>query len=199
MGSFFPVCAAVAAAGVIGVSSASAALITSGPVSIPVPRDFTGLGLNLVTGETSRVPSNQLVDFNVFDLNGEWRLAQLDNFAGGGIVAASTGAVATGGPPALLGVGDFVGPGLPLLQGGGLVTNGVFDGVQGAFLGIFFENEPTNTLHYGYVKITLPSVGDGVITEFGYESEPMTGFVIPSPGGAVLAAVAGVAAVRRRR
>jgi hypothetical protein len=182
------------AAGLWTVPTASAGVISSGPVNITIPRDFTGLGLNVITGEASRNPSDFNVDINFFELNGEWRFAQLDWFSGGGIVSDGVD-----GPPALLQEGDIIGPGSPLREGGSINSEGLFDDVEGAYLGFLFENEATNTLHYGWVQFTLPSVGDGVITAYAYQSTPMTQIVVPSPAGIALAGVAGLFAIRRRR
>ena len=150
-----------------------AQVVRSGPVDIPLLRDFTGTGLNVITGEANRVPSDRNVDINFFVLSDEWRLAQLDNFDGGGIVATEMD-----GPPAILEEGDVVGPGLPLRMGGGIRTGGRFDDVEGAYIGIYFENEATDTLHYGWVQVTLSSDRPGRILQYAYEATPDTPITI---------------------
>jgi hypothetical protein len=133
--------------GIAVVTAASPVLgevVDSGPVEITVVRDFTGITLNLVTGEVTRLTNNRDADIFFFELSDEWRFANLDNFVGGGIVAESET-----GPASLLEPGDFVGPGATLQQGGGVRSGFRFDDVEGAYLGLFFENEATGTLHYG--------------------------------------------------
>lgn len=169
------------------VSTSGATVIDSGPVNLPLVRDFTGNGLNLVTGETSRNPNDRDADIIIFELSGEWRFANLDSFVGGGIVVDEPGSLNA----VLLRPGDVVGPGLPLRPGGGIRTLGIFDDVEDAYIGVLFENEATSTLHYGWVEVFLPSVGNGEITRYAYESEPLTALTIPGGCAADLAAPKG--------
>ncbi len=148
-------------------------VVDSGEVEITVVRDFTGITLNLVTGEVTRQTNNQAADLFIFELSGEWRFANLDTVAGGGIVADTEL-----GPASLLERGDFVGPGQPLQSGGGVRSEFRFDDVENAYLGLLFENEGTGALHYGWVEMTLPSAGNGVITRYAYNSAPGEGLVI---------------------
>jgi len=105
-------------------------------------------------------------------------MANLDWFEGGGLIGNDAGDRAK-----LMQPGDVVEvrPDQPLLPGGGIRTFGDFDDVESAFVGLFFENEATGTLHHGWVQLTLPSSGNGVITRFAYESDPETPILIPSP------------------
>ncbi len=169
------------------VSGTGAEVIDSGPVNLPLVRDFTGNGLNIVTGATSRNPNDRDADIIIFELTGEWRFANLDSFVGGGIVVDEPGSLNA----VLLRPGDVVGPGLPLRQGGGIRTLGIFDEVEDAYIGVYFENEASDTLHYGWVEVFLPSVGDGEIRRYAYESQPMTAITIPGGCVADFAAPAG--------
>lgn len=175
-------------------NSAVAEIIDSGPVSLPLVRDFTGNGLDVVTGATSRNPNDQLADIIIFELNDEWRFANLDWLVGGGIVVQEQGSLNA----ELLLPGDFVGPDSPLRGGGGIRTLGIFDDVEDAYIGLYFENEATGNLHYGWVEVTLPSVGDGVITRYAYNSIPDTGLFVPEPSTLALLGCAALFAFRRR-
>lgn len=150
-------------------------IVDSGPVNITVVRNFTGINLNLVTGEVTQLTNNSDADVFIFELNNEWRFANLDRLEGGGIIAETEL-----GPALVLERGDFVGPGLAIQPGGGVRSDFNFDDVEGAYLGVLFENEATGTLHYGWVELTLPSSGDGVITRYAYNSTPGEGLVILS-------------------
>jgi len=168
---------AVAAAAVAG--TAAAEIVFSGPISVPIVPNFTGTSFNLLTGEPGEnPPQDDDADVIFFKLSGEWRLANLDWFEGGGLIGA-----ATGDRVKLLEPGDTVEitPEQPLLEGGGQRTFGDFEDVERAYIGAYFENEDGGTLHYGWVEVTLPSSGPGVITAYAFELTPDTPITIPDP------------------
>ncbi len=171
--------AAAVAAGAVALAGTAAELIISDPIEVPIVATFTGTSFNVLTGETGdNPPQDDDADVIFFKLSGEWRLANLDWFEGGGLIGA-----ATGDRVKLLEPGDTVEitSEQPLLEGGGQRTFGDFDDVERAYVGLYFENEDGGTLHYGWVEVTLPGSGNGVITGYGFELTPDTPVTIPDP------------------
>ncbi|MGF1634881.1 MAG: PEP-CTERM sorting domain-containing protein [Phycisphaerae bacterium] len=195
MHRFNLVLAACAAA--IVVPYADAQVVFSGPVDIPLVRDFTGTAINLVTGAvntSNNAPNDSVADFIVFDVVGEWRFANLDNDPAG-LVAIAPDSTSI----ALLAPGDFVGPGLPLWPLGGGNSDGRFDNVFPSYVGLLFENEASGTFHYGWVELELPATGPGRVTGYAYNATPLTGLVIPEPTSLGLMGLASSTLLRRRR
>jgi hypothetical protein len=184
----------------IGGTTASAAIISSGTVNIPIPTDFAGVYINIDTFVTGAA------EFTGWDVNfafGGSEIYNSDKFqavragtgftdaylnlADGVTVSSSTPSYSTGFGGSLTHLGNGVGQFAP----GGLGS-----------IGFQFTTDDSSGPFYGYiqVKFTANTPG-GVIYNWAYDD---TGSPIAIPEPAALAGVAGAAslaliALRRRR
>jgi hypothetical protein len=167
---------AIASALCIASSAPMAAIVDSGPVSLSIPATNAGLYLNLVTGGSSGTAS--LVpgwDFNPFRRLGDNTLNFFATIDAGNVC----GVVATGGVATALPSGFTIGPSSDYATGGVEGTNFRGDGIE--VVGIFFNNESTSTLNYGYLilRTTSPAGFPATILRYVYEN---TGASITVPG-----------------
>ena len=188
---------AVAAAAV--APSAQATVVYSGPVSLTVPNNISGIYLNLVTGATgtsgSSVPG---YDFNPYGSGG------LSFFFTG----ANAGLSQNGSSYALLSNFDYVGPLSTFITGSTATTMANFRaGETGGYLGIKFLNEATGATDYGWVQLsTTGTTGfPATITGYAFQNDGTAIFAgaVPEPGTnaalAIGALALGAVGVRRWR
>ena len=139
--------ATIALASIVGVASSTsmAAIVDSGPVSLPVPATLAGLYLNLVTGVTGTSPVAGW-DFNPYA--GSGNLA----FFASTSVANTCAVLASAGLATVLAPGDVVGPAGTFATSAGTAGT-AFRATGTEYVGIRFNNEATSTTTYGYVQI----------------------------------------------
>jgi MYXO-CTERM domain-containing protein len=189
------------------VTSANAAVVRSGPVSIVVPANIDGVYLNVLTGATGSSGSSVAG----WDIN---------PYSGSGLTFGTPAASDTGGV-ARLGTTASPNTNVSNLAGGVLVGNlpGMWFSTSAAsasitaptgrpfilnstnnFVGFRFLNEATNSIHYGYLQFQIgATLTSRTIIEYGYESVAGASILVPAPGAAALLGVAGLVGTRRRR
>lgn len=207
------VCTLAAAAAITGMATnARAEIVYVNPSDISIPNSASnGIYINIVTGETFR-PIDQNPDQFDSDLYG--------GGVNGSIVFATpfnpgTGAVCD---PAItdyrsvlaLAAGTTIGPSSYLGRGQLNAPNYYVQGTE--YLGLGFLNEATNTINYGWVRIstTAPNADTGTrglpayILDYAYENTgaPILAGAVPEPSTwALMTLGAGLLAfgVARRR
>ncbi|MFM9098603.1 MAG: hypothetical protein ACKOQW_09960 [Phycisphaerales bacterium] len=186
------------------VTSANAAVVTSGPVSIAVPANTAGVYLNVITGQTGAAA------FAGYDINvyGTTALSFFSAAAGdstGYVRLSSTGTTGNTNV-ANLASGVVVGNigGMWFNNGSGSTTaptNFTFNlNSTNNFVGFRFLNESTNAVHYGYMRLSIGATfATRTIIEYAYENVGGASILVPAPGAVALLGVAGLAVTRRRR
>jgi hypothetical protein len=166
-------------------STAFAAVVDSGPLSIPVPNNIDGIYYNVLTGATGATGGATTGwDVNVFNAG-----TFLAFFWPTNPVANSNGGVATGTVYTNVADGGVVGP---------ASTFAVASGASGAanfanftttgpkVLGIRFFNETApGSIHFGYVRMdkTGTTGFPATITRVVFESTPNTAITVTPAGG----------------
>jgi hypothetical protein len=195
---FFPIWLAVTFA--VG-SSMPAAVVYSGPVTLPIPLNFDGIYLNPFTGSTAGTEP------------ASWATAPWINpFFGGVYIGtnslfrpAITGADQIVNLPA----GTLIGSGLSFSPGqsGSISHLGAGPdqfvlGVPG-YIGFAMQSVPAGPTLYGWLKIEIKNTGPGSILGWAYENTPGASIqsgAVPEPTAAFLSlASAAVLTWRRRR
>lgn len=190
------------------VQSASAAVISSGPVNINIGGFPPGVFLNVVTGQTGTsfagVPGS---DVNLFGfgstltvsgpvVNGAQSptggFARLND--GLNIANIANGAV----------IGDLPGMFWQTVNAGITTTSPAgspfFLNSTNNYAGFRFLNENTGQVHYGYLRLSIgATLATRSIIEYAYEDVAGASIVVPTPGAVALLALAGLGGSRRRR
>jgi hypothetical protein len=197
---------AMAVAGTVGgvASSADAAIVYSGPVSISIPLTTAGVYLNVVTNLNGPAPAG----VPGWDVN-PYSASNLTFFN----PSAPTGGVYTRMNTTTSGVSNM--PAGTMIDGASLYTSGnaqtsgsnpfVFNSNQN-LVGIRFQNEANgNAVHYGWMRISLGATltdPSRAIVEYAYEDQAGVGIpagAIPAPGSVALLALGAAGLAGRRR
>ncbi len=196
--------AAYAAAGVALAapamsSTAQAAVVSSGPLSLAVPQTLAGIYLDLATGVTSTTGSFTGYDINPYSSSNTLRLL--------GGIGTSYVAPTTAGPASALTLGSFIGS-TDVFTTSSTATN--FFGTGTEYLGIQFVNTTTAAINYGWIQFSTTAAAGFPATITGYAYENTGGSIAAGQTSAVpepttnaalgLGALAlGAVAVRRMR
>jgi hypothetical protein len=189
-------------------STASAAVVYSGVVNLPIPGTFDGTYLNVVSGlATPSTTGNTDYDFNPYisspGTSTSWSFFQPDGTSGGTVASTTTG------PAIILSAGTPIGPSSVFKTSAAAGT--AFNSSTNALVGFKFQIESDSSVHYGWARISLPTpaVGTGVtqlpgtIIDYAYDSTANTAILAGStvaPEPTTLAALAlGGVFMRRRR
>ncbi len=171
---------AAAIAGSVAALGAQAAVVDSGPVSIAIPDTFDGVYFNILTGATGSSGAGT----PGWDINPYGTTARQFFFPS--TPANTSGGVSNGTTYTVLNNGDTVSAASTFI---GLTATAAAvnfnTGTPGAkIIGIRFNAEPGNTLHYGYVELTSPNASGlgATITRYVYESTPNTAITVAPPG-----------------
>lgn len=189
------------------VMSANAAVVTSGPVNIVIPANLDGVYLNVRTGQTGtngasvagwdiNPYSATTLTFNTpaaADTGGVVRLGTATT--GNTNVANLFGGVLVGNLPGMWFSTGVASASTTAPTGRPFVLNSTHN-----FVGFRFLNEATNSIHYGYLRLSIgAALTTRSIIEYGYEDVAGASILVPAPGAIALLGVAGMAANRRRR
>ena len=189
------------------VTSANAAVVSSGPVSIAVPATIDGVYLNVLTGATGSAGSavagwdinpysSTTLTFNTpaaADTGGVVRLGSATT-ANTSVANLATG-VLVGNLP-----GMWFSTGLASASTTAPVGRPFLLNSSNNFVGFRFLNEATNSIHYGYLRFQIgAALTTRTIIEYGYESVAGASILVPAPGAVALLGVAGLVGTRRRR
>jgi hypothetical protein len=201
-------CAALGAVALAApVSQASAAIVTTfANTSVPIPADFDGVYLNLVTGATGTSGAGTPGwDINPYLANGVF------TFFWNNTAPSVSGGVASLAEPSVyqnLPFGSVISASSTFTAasgGGGAGSTVNFQTTGLKVLGFRFRNESTASTNYGYMFIenTGPTGFPATIRGWVYEDSGAAITVVPEPGTyammlAGLAAVGGLVARRRR-
>jgi hypothetical protein len=198
-------CAALGAVAIAApIADASAAIVTTfANTSIPIPADFDGVYLNLLTGATGTSGlSTPGWDINPYLANAVF------TFFWNNTAPSVSGGVAIGSVYSNLPVGSVISSGSTFTAasgGGGAGSTVNFQATGVHVLGFRFRNETTASTNYGYMFIenTGPNGFPATIRGWVYEDTGAAITVVPEPGTyammlAGLAAVGGMIARRRR-
>lgn len=190
------------------VSSATAAVISSGPVNINIGGFPPGVFLNVVTGQTgTSFGGFPGYDLNLFGfgstltvsgpvINGAQSptggFARLND--GLNIANLANGAV----------IGDLPGMFWQTVNAGITTTSPAgspfFLNSTNNYAGFRFLNENTGQVHYGYLRLSIgATLATRSIIEYAYEDVAGASIVVPTPGAVALLALAGLGGSRRRR
>jgi len=192
----FLACGAVAAAGAVGgvAQQASAAIVYSGVVNIPIPGNIDGVYLNIVTGAQGTSGSGT----PGWDINPYFGANTF--FA----AAPSYGTVASGTPGnvAVLTAGTLIdGTNATSTNSGG----GDYPTTSpGGLYGFKFQNEALgNQIEYGWARVIRGATTStaGTIVEYAYDNTGagINAGAVPTPGSLALLAVGAAGLVGRRR
>ena len=190
------------------VSSATAAVISSGPVNINIGGVPPGVFLNVVTGQTG----TSFGGFPGYDLN-LFGFGSTLNVSGPVVNGAQS---PTGGFARLndglnianLANGAVIGD-LPdmfwqTVNAGITTTSPVgspfFLNSTNNYAGFRFLNENTGQVHYGYLRLSIgATLATRSIIEYAYEDVAGASILVPAPSALALLGAAGIAGSRRRR
>lgn len=190
------------------VSSATAAVVSSGPVNINIGGVPPGVFLNVVTGQTG----TSFGGFPGYDLN----------LFGFGSTLTVSGPVVNGAQSPTGGfarlndglnianlangavIGDLPGMFWQTVNAGITTTSPAgspfFLNSTNNYAGFRFLNENTGQVHYGYLRLSIgATLATRSIIEYGYEDVAGASIFVPAPGALALLAVAGMGRARRRR
>lgn len=190
------------------VQSASAAVISSGPVNINIGGFPPGVFLNVVTGQTG----TSFGGFPGYDLN----------MFGFGSTLTVSGPVVNGAQSPTGGfarlndglnianiangavIGDLPGMFWQTVNAGITTTSPAgspfFLNSTNNYAGFRFLNENTGQVHYGYLRLSIgATLATRSIIEYAYEDVAGASIVVPTPGAVALLALAGLGGSRRRR
>ena len=190
------------------VQSASAAVISSGPVNINIGGFPPGVFLNVVTGQTGTsfagVPGS---DVNLFGFGSTLTVSgPIVNGAQsptGGFARLNDGLnianIANGAV-----IGDLPGMFWQTVNAGITTTSPAgspfFLNSTNNYAGFRFLNENTGQVHYGYLRLSIgATLATRSIIEYAYEDVAGASIVVPTPGAVALLALAGFGGSRRRR
>lgn len=190
------------------MSSAGAAVISSGPVNINIGGFPPGVFLNVVTGQTGTAFGGfPGYDLNLFGfgttltvsgpiVNGAQSptggFARLND--GLNIANLANGAV----------IGDLPDMFWQTVNAGITTTSPAgspfFLNSTNNYAGFRFLNENTGQVHYGYLRLSIGgTLATRSIIEYAYEDVAGASITVPAPGAVALLALAGLAGSRRRR
>ena len=190
------------------MSSAGAAVISSGPVNINIGGFPPGVFLNVVTGQTG----TSFGGFPGYDLN----------LFGFGSTLTVSGPVVNGAQSPTGGfarlndglnianlangavIGDLPGMFWQTVNAGITTTSPAgspfFLNSTNNYAGFRFLNENTGQVHYGYLRLSIgATLATRSIIEYAYEDVAGASIVVPTPGAVALLALAGFGGSRRRR
>lgn len=194
---------AVGAAFTGAEEQASAYIVWSGIININIPSSSEGVFLNVVSGQLGTSGASAAGwDVNPYSGDGLQLLAPV----GGGYVAGlgSDASLIDNLPfNTVVGAGQSFSSGVGSIESAGS-TRFNFSSSQN-LVGFRFINESTGLTHYGWMRLQLwsgPGLQPRAIVEYAYETEAGAGInagLIPAPGAAVLAGMAGLLGARRRR
>lgn len=198
----------------VAAGSASAAVVSSGPLTTAIPNDGIGLYVNVMNGSTYSGPStfppgpSGSPGFN-WDLNlygaTTWTLFWSGSTTSGHDTAQPSTAYGIVGSP-----GTALAPGATIGASSTFSTSTSMTNLTtGApvYFGFRFTNEgPTtaasdDTVHYGYAQVQLTNGQPGTLLGYAYESvagAPITIPVIPEPTSLASLALVGLVGRRRR-
>lgn len=193
---------AVAAAGVAGVgaTSAEAAVVHSGPVSINIPTSTAGIYLNVVTGISGTAAVAVGWDVNPWGSGTALNMfTPTPNPGGGSSVGTGTNYFNLAEGTLVSAASTFAGTGTATISG----TTPLNFNSSNNLIGFRFINEANaNAIHYGWMRISLSASGGSQprsIVEYAYESVAGAGIVAPTPGSLALLAIGAVGLAGRRR
>jgi MYXO-CTERM domain-containing protein len=190
------------------VPSASAAVISSGPVNISIGGFPPGLFLNVVTGQTgTSFGGFPGYDLNLFGFGSTLTVSgPLVNGAQsptGGFARLNDGLnVANLANGAV--IGDLPDMFWQTVNAGITTTSPVgstfFLNSTNNYAGFRFLNENTGQVHYGYLRFSIgATLATRSIIEYAYEDVAGASIVVPAPGAVALLVLAGLGGSRRRR
>jgi hypothetical protein len=174
-------------------STAFAAIIDSGPLTLGVMQGIDGIYVNVVTGATGTSAATRPVgwDLNPYQVSGTTNIG----FFWPTTPATSSGGVSTGGLYDNLAAGAVVGPGSTFITALTAPAAVNFQSAGSKILGFRFFNEATSAINFGYALKTKSTTAGGgfpaVITRIFYED---TGLPITVAGAGVSAGYSSVPA-----
>jgi len=184
-------------------SPVSAAIVYSGDANIPIPYNFAGVYLNVVSGA---VVNSQPADF-YGSFSSPWismDFAGVDVVNGDGLFPAVTG----DDHVVALSFDSPVGPLLTYVSGPSASTSHLGAGpgqiTPGSPVYLGFAMNPTGGgVQYGWIQVSLNDDATGsMIMSYGYETvigAPINAGAVPEPGTAAVVAMTGAVALMRRR
>jgi hypothetical protein len=184
-------------------SPVSAAIVYSGDVNIPIPYNFAGVYLNVVSGA---VVNSQPGDF-YGNPAAPWismDFAGVDVVNGDGLFPAVTG----GDQVVALPFDSPVGPLLTYVSGPSASTSHLGAGpgqiTAGSPVYLGFAMNPTGGgAQYGWIEVSLnDDVTGGLVMRYAYETvigATINAGAVPEPGTAAVVAMTGAVALLRRR
>lgn len=183
------------------IPAARSAVTYSGLEDIPIPLNFDGVYLNILSGATDTVQPGTWTSapwinpfFGGVDIASNALLrpviagaSQIENIAAGALIDGTANFAAGAN-----GSSTHVGPAASQFQIG---TPG--------YLGFVFQSGTGGPLHYGWMRMTINNTGQGTIHDWAYDEVAGTGIqagAVPEPGRALLllAGLCGARLLRRR-
>ena len=197
--------AAGAAAATASVApSARANIVYSGPLTLAVPFNNSGVYLDLATGQSSSSPFNGY-DIEVF-YSGSGNISFIHGLNGGYVIPDGSDTFAT--PASALALGAFIGS-TDTFNSNVFGTNFQVTGTE--YLGIRFKNSLNQQVDYGWIQFSTTAPNGNPATILGYAYNDTTGGSIlagqvPEPAttamlglGALSLGAVGLRAWRRNR